>query len=191
MERDLREGQHRNPQHRPHWFTTAYFHHPEELRAEVADAGLEVVELVGVEGLAGFLPQLDRRWENAPDRELILWSARVAEAEPSLLGLSAHLLVVARPALYVVEGLGGVTADVSQRGGDVGGPAGRRRHADGEVAQVAIAGSCAGPALEASSHRSRRDCQPPGAWEMEPVRLRSWQPARSAPSTAAMPPGPH
>jgi SAM-dependent methyltransferase len=103
VERDLREGQHRNPEHRPHWFTTAFFHHPEELRAEVADAGLEALELVGVEGLAGFLPRLDRRWERDRDRELILWSARVVEAEPSLLGLSAHLLVVARPALYVAN----------------------------------------------------------------------------------------
>jgi hypothetical protein len=98
VERDLREGQHRNPRRRPHWFTTAFFHHPEELRAEVADAGLEVLELVGVEGLAGSLPQLDRRWQDPRDREVILWSARVVEAEPSLLGLSAHLLVVARPA---------------------------------------------------------------------------------------------
>jgi SAM-dependent methyltransferase len=98
VERDLDEGQHRNPRRRPHWFTTAYFHHPEELRAEVADAGLEMVELVGVEGLAGSLPQLERRWQDDRDRELILWSARVVEAEPSLLGLSAHLLAVARPA---------------------------------------------------------------------------------------------
>jgi sugar phosphate isomerase/epimerase len=97
VERDLREGQHRNPQRRPHWFTTADFHHPAELRAELERAGLEVVELVGVEGLAGWLPQLDRRWRDAADRELIVWSARVVEAEPSLLGLSAHLLAVARP----------------------------------------------------------------------------------------------
>jgi SAM-dependent methyltransferase len=97
VERDLREGQHRNPRRRPHWFTTAFFHHPEELRAEVADADLEVIELVGVEGLAGFLPGLDRRWQSDRDRELILWSARVIEAEPSLLGLSGHLLAVARP----------------------------------------------------------------------------------------------
>jgi SAM-dependent methyltransferase len=98
VERDLREGQHRNPDHRPHWFTTAVFHHPEELRAEVADAGLELLELVGVEGLAGFLPQLDRRWQDPSDRELILWAAQMVEAEPSLLGLSGHLLAVARPA---------------------------------------------------------------------------------------------
>jgi SAM-dependent methyltransferase len=97
VERDLREGQHRNPDRRPHWFTTAYFHHPDELRAELERAALEVVELVGVEGLAGWLPQLGRRWQNAADRELIVWAARVVEAEPSLLGLSGHLLAVARP----------------------------------------------------------------------------------------------
>jgi SAM-dependent methyltransferase len=97
VERDLREGQHRNPQRRPHWFTTAYFHHPEELRAELERADLEVVELLGVEGLAGWLPQLGQRWQDSADRELIVWSARVIEAEPSLLGLSGHLLAVARP----------------------------------------------------------------------------------------------
>lgn len=97
VERDLREGQHRNPQHRPRWFTTAYFHHPDELRAELDHAGLEVVELAGIEGLAGWLPQLGRRWHNPADRDVILWSARLVEAEPSLLGLSSHLLAVARP----------------------------------------------------------------------------------------------
>ena len=90
------EGQHRNPHRRPHWFTTAYFHHPDELRAELEHADLEVVELVGVEGLAGWLPHLSQRWQNTSDRELIVWSARVVEAEPSLLGLSAHLFAVAR-----------------------------------------------------------------------------------------------
>jgi ubiquinone/menaquinone biosynthesis C-methylase UbiE len=97
VERDLREGQHRNPEHRTHWFTTAYFHHPDELRAEIERAQLEMVELLGVEGLASWLPQLGVRWDSEADRELILWSARVVESEPSLLGLSAHLLAVARP----------------------------------------------------------------------------------------------
>jgi SAM-dependent methyltransferase len=94
--RDLRDGQHRNPERRPHWFTTAYFHRPDELRAEVEDAGMELVELVGVEGLAGWLPHLAERWDDDADRDLILWSARAVEAQPSLLGLSAHLLAVAR-----------------------------------------------------------------------------------------------
>jgi ubiquinone/menaquinone biosynthesis C-methylase UbiE len=98
VERDLREGQHRNAEGQPHWFTTAYFHHPDDLRAELEDASLRVVELVGIEGIAGWLPHLDQRWSDPADRELIVWSARVVEAEPSLLGLSGHLLAVARGA---------------------------------------------------------------------------------------------
>lgn len=95
VERDLREGQHRNVDHLPHRFTTAYFHLPGELRDEISGAGLDVVDLVGVEGLAGWLPHLADRWDNAAERELILYAARAVEAEPSLLGLSAHLLAVA------------------------------------------------------------------------------------------------
>ncbi len=92
---DLREGQHRNPGERPGWWTTAYFHRPDELRDEVNEAGLDVRELVGLEGLALWLPQLADRWADPDDREAILWSSRAIESEPSLAGLSAHLLVVA------------------------------------------------------------------------------------------------
>jgi ubiquinone/menaquinone biosynthesis C-methylase UbiE len=96
VERDLAEGQHRNPDDREHWFTTAYFHHPDQLREEVASAGLEVVDLVGIEGLAGWLGHLGGRWETPEGRAAILYSARAVEREPSLLGLSGHLLAVAR-----------------------------------------------------------------------------------------------
>lgn len=92
---DLATGQHRNPEDRPHWFTTAFFHHPEELAQEAVEADLRVLELAGVEGLAGYLPQLTERWADSTDRDRILWAARSVEAEPSLLGLSPHLLLVA------------------------------------------------------------------------------------------------
>ena len=39
VERDVADGQHRNPTNEPRWFTTAYFHHPRDL-AEEARAGL-------------------------------------------------------------------------------------------------------------------------------------------------------
>ncbi|HLX87714.1 MAG TPA: hypothetical protein VKR22_04540, partial [Acidimicrobiales bacterium] len=96
VERDLTDGQHRNPTNHPHWFTTAYFHHPEELRHEAIESGLTVVELVGLEGLAGYLPQLADRWDNDEDRSVILDAARAVESEPTLLGLSAHMILVAR-----------------------------------------------------------------------------------------------
>lgn len=96
VEQDLLTGLHRNPDERPHWFTTAFFHHPSQLRSEAEDAGLVVMELVGVEGLAGWLPHLAGRWATEQDRGTMLHAARVVESEPSLLGLSAHLMVLAR-----------------------------------------------------------------------------------------------
>jgi len=96
VERDLRDGQHRNPTDSPDWFTTAYFHHPVELREEAEAAGVEVVEVIGVEGLAGYLPQLGERWTNPDKKDVILFSAQAVETEPSLLGLSAHLIAVTR-----------------------------------------------------------------------------------------------
>jgi SAM-dependent methyltransferase len=98
VERDLRDGCHRNPENHPSWFTTAFFHHPDELRGEVEAGGLTLVELVGVEGLAHWLRELENRWTTEEERETILFAARVIEAEPSLLGLSPHLIAVARAA---------------------------------------------------------------------------------------------
>jgi SAM-dependent methyltransferase len=92
---DLASGRHANPTNHPHWFTTAFFHHPQELRDEIAAAGLDVLDLVGVEGLAGWLGGLGARWDHEADRTVIIDAARVVESEPSLLGLSAHLLAVA------------------------------------------------------------------------------------------------
>jgi SAM-dependent methyltransferase len=98
VERDLRDGNHRNPDRVEHWFTTAYFHHPDELAPEAAEAGAEHIEVFGVEGLAGFLPQLEEQWNDPAGREVILESARAVESEPTVRGASAHLLVVTRKA---------------------------------------------------------------------------------------------
>jgi ubiquinone/menaquinone biosynthesis C-methylase UbiE len=91
--RDLLEGQHRNPTGRLEWFTTAFFHHPDELRAEVEDAGLQFEGLFGIEGPGWLLWQ---RWDESRGLEDILYAARAVEQEESLIGASAHLLVVAR-----------------------------------------------------------------------------------------------
>ncbi len=95
VERDLREGQHRNPApvERPEWFTTSFFHHPDELAREIADAGLALAAVLGVEGPGWLLPH---RWEDPTRRESVLKAARAVEQEPTLLGLSPHLLVMAR-----------------------------------------------------------------------------------------------
>jgi ubiquinone/menaquinone biosynthesis C-methylase UbiE len=93
---DLRDGQHRNPTDRPDYFTTAYFHRPDELGAEVLDAGLILDGLYGIEGPGWLLLDVVARLADARRRADLLRVARLLEAVPSVLGLSAHLLVVAR-----------------------------------------------------------------------------------------------
>ncbi len=94
VEHDLREGQHRNPDDVPGWFTTAFFHLPEELAAEITEAGLVLDAIYGVEGATGWLAAPAEELE--PDeREVIVSAARSIEREPSLLGASAHLLGIA------------------------------------------------------------------------------------------------
>jgi 2-polyprenyl-3-methyl-5-hydroxy-6-metoxy-1,4-benzoquinol methylase len=96
VERDLRDGQHRNPGEQLDYFTTAYFHRPEELRAEVVQAGLVVDGLYGLEGPNWLLSDFEERWADPQRRSEMVRVAEMMESEPSTLGISAHLLVVAR-----------------------------------------------------------------------------------------------
>ncbi len=98
VEGDLKDGQHRNPGQCSGYFTTAFFHHPEELAAEVRETGLVVEAMLGIEGPASFLHDFDAWWNDPARRERLLAAVRAVECESSLLGLSAHLLVVSRKA---------------------------------------------------------------------------------------------
>jgi ubiquinone/menaquinone biosynthesis C-methylase UbiE/ribosomal protein S18 acetylase RimI-like enzyme len=93
---DLATGQHRNPTDRHGYFTIAYFHHPSELKAEIEAAGLRHEATLGIEGPGCWLPDLEARWADPARREQVLTAARSLEAEPTLLGASAHLLAAAR-----------------------------------------------------------------------------------------------
>ena len=95
---DLRDGRHRNPTGRPEYFTTAYFHRPEELAAECDAAGLTHEETVAVEGIGWLLPDLDAWLADEARKAVLLRTLSVLEAEPTLIGASAHLLTVARRA---------------------------------------------------------------------------------------------
>ncbi|MBI4831042.1 MAG: class I SAM-dependent methyltransferase, partial [Candidatus Lindowbacteria bacterium] len=94
VERDLRDGQHRNPTAHPNYFTDAYFHRPVDLESEVTDAGFNLLGIYGVEGPGWLLKDFDEWWEDEVLRERILHLARMLETEQSLLGISAHLIAV-------------------------------------------------------------------------------------------------
>jgi ubiquinone/menaquinone biosynthesis C-methylase UbiE len=96
VERDLTDGQHRNPTGRMEYFMDTFFHHPDELRGEIAEAGFEGAAVLGIEGPGWLAHDFDVWWSDPVRRGLFLRYARRLEAEPSLSGISAHLLAAAR-----------------------------------------------------------------------------------------------
>jgi len=95
-DRDLVDGQHRNDTTRMDYFTTAYFHQPGELRDELVTAGFQDVRVLGVEGPAWMVSDFDARWEDPVLRGDMMAMGRALEAEPAMLGVSAHLLAIGR-----------------------------------------------------------------------------------------------
>jgi SAM-dependent methyltransferase len=75
---------------------SGYCHRPSNLRREVREAGLEVIALESVEGIAFALPDLEARLADPRGREVVLEAASVLGSVPELLGIGPHLLVAAR-----------------------------------------------------------------------------------------------
>jgi SAM-dependent methyltransferase len=76
-------------------FTVAYFHHPDEILGEFADAGLVGAARYAVEGGAWLFADRDG-WLDGDERTAALLEAlRGVEQEASLFGISSHLLTVA------------------------------------------------------------------------------------------------
>jgi ubiquinone/menaquinone biosynthesis C-methylase UbiE len=101
VRRDLADGQHRDAladatRGRRAYFTTAYLHRPEEIGAELAEAGLEHQTTLAIEGPAWLLQDLDVQWADAERRSTLLELVRALEAETLLLGASSHLQAVGR-----------------------------------------------------------------------------------------------
>lgn len=69
-----------------------YTHRPADLTHEIAEAGLELVDLVGVEGLPLAATDMQSRVSDSTAWNVLLDSARAIERIPELLGLSPHLL---------------------------------------------------------------------------------------------------
>jgi SAM-dependent methyltransferase len=93
----LDDGRHRNTDPALPYFTSAYFHHPDELADEVADAGLLLRRRLVVEGAVGFAgPWIAEMLADPAQTELWLTMMRRVEDDPTLLGASAHVLAVAQ-----------------------------------------------------------------------------------------------
>ncbi|AXG57969.1 methyltransferase family protein [Streptomyces lincolnensis] len=88
----LRDGRHRF--YEGGLFTRAYFARPDEVVTEFGEAGLAVDGQYGVEGAAWLMGGVEDWLDDPERREAVLAASRHVESEPSLLGVSGHLLTV-------------------------------------------------------------------------------------------------
>ncbi|HTT18623.1 MAG TPA: methyltransferase domain-containing protein [Candidatus Sulfotelmatobacter sp.] len=94
LDRDLEDGQHRNPTGNPLYFTDAYFHRPGVLSREFLSAGFQVLEVLPIEGPGWLARDFDRLWNDPIQREHLLNAVRKMEREPSILGASSHIMAI-------------------------------------------------------------------------------------------------
>lgn len=96
LEHLLKTGESHNPTGERGFFTTLYFHKPDEFEQEIRDAGFEVHKLVGLEGTSYLFHDIETTWDNQEKRNLMMTALKLIESEPSLMGIHPHLLAVTR-----------------------------------------------------------------------------------------------
>lgn len=94
VRRDLKDGQHRNPTKNPQYFTTTFFHHPDELKAEVEEAGFRLEKLAAVEGPVMWMRYFDEDWQDAQRRSILLELLHASEEDPAFVGISSHFMAI-------------------------------------------------------------------------------------------------
>ena len=91
LDQDLRTGQHRNETGNLDYFTTAFFHHPNELRMELIEGGFPAPRLCAIEGPLWTVPES----ATAEQQEGLMATMRRLENEVTLIGASAHIMGIA------------------------------------------------------------------------------------------------
>lgn len=94
VQNDLGTGYHRNLTKDHKYFTDAYLHRPEELRSELVEAGFQHQATLAVQGPVWLFESVKNYWSDPDQRATVLGIIRKVEAEPSILGTSAHILAI-------------------------------------------------------------------------------------------------
>lgn len=76
----------------------AYLHRPEELQRELVGAGFQDVTIHAIEGFGHLLADINQRMGDPERRSALLSLIDRYGQEPAIVGISGHVLAVARPA---------------------------------------------------------------------------------------------
>lgn len=91
MNQDLTNGQHRGIAGK-HYFTTSYFHLPEDLESELLAAGFASIKLIAIESFADSIPDLEDKLSDKEYRSILFQTITTVEQDRSILGMSPHIM---------------------------------------------------------------------------------------------------
>lgn len=93
---DLKTGLHLNETNNPEYFTTAYFHTPNEIITEIAESGLKFEKLIPVESFGWMVRNFNEKEKDPGYMKKLLGTIRMVEMNEDLIAISPHIIAVAR-----------------------------------------------------------------------------------------------
>lgn len=93
---ELKSSIHTPPKNMPGVLPSAYFHRPEQLKAEFEEAGLTYVDTFAVEGLIWMDKNYFETRSDSKKKDKIMQLMKVTENDPGLLSLSPHMMIAGR-----------------------------------------------------------------------------------------------
>jgi ubiquinone/menaquinone biosynthesis C-methylase UbiE len=95
---ELNSGIHTPPANMPGILPSAYFHRPDELKAEFEEAGFNYLATYPVEGLIWMDKNYFETRSDPKKKERIMELMQLTENDPALLSLSPHMMIAGRKA---------------------------------------------------------------------------------------------
>lgn len=93
---ELTSGIHTPPKNMPGVLPSAYFHRPEELKAEFEEGGLTYLDIYPVEGLIWMDKNYFETRSDPKKKETAMELMKITEIDKSLLSLSPHMMIAGR-----------------------------------------------------------------------------------------------
>lgn len=93
---DLQDGIHMNDTDNPEYFTTAFFHTPQEIKDEIAESGLNFEKLVAVESVGWLIDNLTEKIKDKDYRTKIQKIINDIESNNDIIATSPHIIGIAR-----------------------------------------------------------------------------------------------
>ena len=94
--KDLQDGIHLNDTDNPEYFTTSFFHTPQEIRNEISESGLNLEKLVAVESVGWVIDEFTEKVKDQHYWDKIHKIITSIESNTDLIAMSPHIIAIAR-----------------------------------------------------------------------------------------------